>query len=58
MEASFIYYEMDKVDAAVINYGFISDYKSYNIIYYDDIEKYSDLGLKSYVNLVSMQGER
>lgn len=52
MEASTIYYNMDKTDAAIINYGFISDYQNYNIIYYDDVKKYSPQGQKSYVNLI------
>lgn len=53
MEASTIYYNMDKTDAAIINYGFISDYQNYNIIYYDDVKKYSPKGQKSYVNLIA-----
>ncbi|CRF35273.1 membrane protein [Brachyspira suanatina] len=52
MDASIIYYNMDKVDAAVINYGFISDYINYKIIFYDDISKYSHAGLMSYANLI------
>lgn len=52
MDASVIYFNMDKVDAAVVNYGFISDYIDYNVIYYDDISKYSHLGLMSYANLI------
>ena len=52
MDASIIYFNMDKVDAAVINYGFISDYIDYKIIFYDDISKYSHAGLMSYANLI------
>ena len=52
MDASIIYYNMDNIDAAVINYGFISDYIDYKIIFYDDISKYSHAGLMSYANLI------
>ncbi len=52
MDASIIYFNMDKIDAAVINYGFISDYIDYKIIYYDDITKYSHIGMMSYANLI------
>lgn len=52
MDASMIYDNMDRIDAAVINYGFISDYKNYKIIYHDDIRKYSHAGANSYVNLI------
>ena len=52
MDASMIYYNLDKTDAAVLNYGFISDYQNYNIIYQDDIKKYSRAGARSYVNLI------
>ncbi|MCZ9838278.1 MetQ/NlpA family ABC transporter substrate-binding protein [Brachyspira hyodysenteriae] len=52
MDAGMIYYYLDKVDAAVINYGFISDYVNYNIIFHDDIKKYNSMSMKSYVNLI------
>ncbi|MEI0518449.1 MetQ/NlpA family ABC transporter substrate-binding protein [Brachyspira murdochii] len=52
MEASVIYYNLDKIDAAIVNYRFIADYHNYNIIYYDDVTKYSPQGQKSYVNLI------
>ncbi|EKV58103.1 MetQ/NlpA family ABC transporter substrate-binding protein [Brachyspira hampsonii] len=52
MDANIIYYNLDNLDAAVINYGFISGHVGYNIIYYDDVSKYSHSGMMSYANLI------
>ncbi|ASJ21403.1 hypothetical protein BHAMNSH16_06990 [Brachyspira hampsonii] len=52
MDANIIYYNLDKLDAAVINYGFISGHTDYKIIYYDDVSKYSHRGMMSYANLI------
>ncbi len=52
IESDMIYYNMGKLDAAIINYGFISDYRGYNIVYYDDISKYSHSASNSYANLI------
>ena len=40
MDAGEVYYSLDKVDAAIINYGFISDYQNVNTLYYDDVTIY------------------
>ncbi|MEI0489461.1 MetQ/NlpA family ABC transporter substrate-binding protein [Brachyspira pulli] len=40
MDAGEVYYSLDKVDAAIINYGFISDYQNVNTLYYDDVNIY------------------
>ena len=32
MDAGEVYYSLDKVDAAIINYGFISDYQNVNTL--------------------------
>ena len=40
MDAGEVYYSLDKVDAAIINYGFIYYYQNVNTLYYDDVNIY------------------
>ena len=49
MDAGEIYYTLDTVDAAIINYGFISDYQNVNVLYKDDTTLYPN---NKYENLI------